>query len=96
MYYRIKELPETERPRERLKKVGSSQLTDKELLAILLKTGTKEKNVNDLSLEILKNYSLISLKDRTIKELTKINGVGEVKAIELLAAIELGKRIVKN
>ena len=93
MSYTIKELPEEERPRERMKKVGVENLSDKELLSILLKTGTKEKNVSELALEVLKKYSLLDLKDKTINSLKEINGIGEVKAIELLASIELGKRI---
>ena len=93
MKYKMKELPFMERPRERLKSVGVNHLTDKEILAILLKTGTKNKNVNELSLEVLRKYCLEDLKDITISSLTKINGIGEVKALELLAAIELGKRI---
>lgn len=93
MNYTIKEIPITERPRERLKKVGPNNLSDKELLAIILKTGTKNKNVSNLSLEILNNYSLSDLKNISIQNLTKIKGIGEVKAIELLATIELGKRI---
>ena len=89
----IKQLPQEERPRERLKKVGVENLTDKEVLSIILKTGTKEKNVNELSLELLQNYSLLDLKEATISSLKIIKGIGEVKAIELLASIELGKRI---
>lgn len=93
MSYKIKEIPKTERPRERLKEVGSKNLTDKELLAIILKTGTKDKNVTELALDILRNYSLKDLKDASLNSLTKIKGIGEVKALELLATIELGKRI---
>lgn len=93
MSYRIKELPEVERPRERLKRVGVENLTDKEILSIILKTGTKDKNVNDLSIELLKKYSLIDFPHKKINDFKKIKGIGEVKAIELLAAIELGKRI---
>jgi len=93
MNYTIKEIPESERPRERMKRVGVENLTDIEILSIILKTGTKEKNVKDLSLELLKNYSLIELKEVNINSLKKIKGIGEVKAIELLSAIELGKRI---
>lgn len=93
MSYKIKEYPKEERPRERLKKVGRENLTDKELVAIILKTGTKEKNVEEVSLELLKKYCLIKFKELTINEITSIKGIGEVKAIELLAAIELGKRI---
>ncbi len=93
MNYTIKELPVEERPRERLKKVGVNNLTDKEVLSILLKTGTREKNVNELSIELLKKYDLIDLKNITLSDLTKIKGIGEVKALELIAALELGKRI---
>lgn len=90
---KIKEIPITERPRERLKEVGASNLTDKELLSIILKTGIKHKNASDIALEILKNFELLDFRELNLKDLTKINGIGEVKAIELLAAIELGKRI---
>lgn len=93
MNYRIKDIPENERPRERLKEVGVDNITDKELLSIILKTGIKNKNVSDLSIEILNKYSLSDLKDLSLNELKNIKGIGEVKAIELLASIELGKRI---
>lgn len=93
MSYKIKEIPKQERPRERLKSNGPEQLADNELLAIILKTGTKNKNVSELALEILKSNPLYSLKDISFQQLTTIKGIGEVKAIELLAAIELGKRI---
>ena len=91
--YKIKEIPINERPRERLKEVGVENLSDKELISIILKTGTKEKNVSDLSLDILNKYSLSDLKNISINNLIRIKGIGEVKAIELIAAIELGKRI---
>lgn len=91
--YKIKEIPKKERPRERLKEVGVENLSDKELISIILKTGTKEKNVSDLALELLNEYSLSDLKNITINNLIKIKGVGEVKAIELISSIELGKRI---
>lgn len=91
--YKIKDIPTSERPRERLKSVGVENLSDKELLAILLKTGTKDKSVNDLALDILNKYKLSDLKTLTLNSLKNIKGIGEVKTIELLAAIELGKRI---
>ena len=91
--YKIKDLPISERPRERLKEVGVNNLTDKEIISIILKTGTKDKNVNDLSLELLNKYSLIEFKGLSLNDLIKIKGIGEVKAIELLTSIELGKRI---
>ena len=92
-HYKMKELPESERPRERLKEVGPENITNKELLAILLKTGTKDKNVNEVSIDLLKKYSLLQLQDISLNELKEIKGIGEVKAIELIAAIEFGKRI---
>lgn len=91
--YLIKDLPITERPRERLKEVGITNLSNKELLAIILKTGTKNKSVTMLAIDILNKYDLDSFKDLSIKDLTSIKGIGEVKAIELISAIELGKRI---
>lgn len=91
--YKIKDIPLNERPRERLKEVGQSNLTNIELLSIILKSGTKEKNVKDLSIELLKKYSLLELKDVSINDLISIKGIGEAKAIELIASIELGKRI---
>lgn len=93
MSYKIKEIPLTERPRERLKLIGKENLSDKELLAIILKTGTKERNVTELALDILNNYPLSKIEDVNLNQLIKIKGVGEVKAIELLACIEIGKRI---
>ena len=93
IHYTRKDFPLEERPREKVKQYGINNVTNKELLSIILKTGTKSINVADLALSILRKYKLHELKDVTITELTKIKGIGEVKAIELLAAIELGKRI---
>ena len=91
--YKIKDLPIDERPRERLLNVGVNNLSDKEILSVILKTGTKGKNVSDLAIELLNNYSLIDLKNITINDLLRIKGIGKTKAIELIASIELGKRI---
>lgn len=93
MSYRVKDIPVSERPRERLIEVGSSNLSDSELLAIILKTGSKNKSVTDLAIDLLNKFELVDLKDASINNLTSIKGIGEVKAIELLAAIELGRRI---
>ena len=92
--YCIKEIPKEERPRERLKEVGVENLTNVELLSIILKTGTKNKNVKELSIDILKEYTMNDLRDISINDLIKIKGIGEVKAIELISAIEFGKRIL--
>ncbi len=90
----IKEIPLEERPRERLSKLGKENLSNEELLAILLKSGTRDKSSKTLALELLSEVGGINnLKEATLSSLTKIKGLGRVKAIELLATIELGKRI---
>ena len=94
--YMIKDIPIEERPRERMKSSGKSSLSNKELLAIILKTGTKEKSVNELAIDILNKYTLEDLEEISLNKLLEIKGVGEVKAIELLASIELGRRIFLN
>ena len=94
--YMIKDIPIEERPRERMKSSGKSSLSNKELLAIILKTGTKEKSVNELAIDILNKYTLEDLEEISLNKLLEIKGIGEVKAIELLASIELGRRIYLN
>ena len=76
--------------------VGVENLSNEELLSIILKNGTKSKSVKDLALEILNKYDLNNLKDISFYELLKIKGIGKVKAIELISSIELGKRIFVN
>lgn len=68
-------------------------MTDSQLLAILLRSGYREKNVYDLALDILKQYPLSNIQDCSFYDLTSIKGVGNVKALEILAAIEFGRRI---
>ena len=83
-------------PRERLVKVGVDNLTIQELLAILLRTGTKQRTVMQLSDEVMANFhTLFDLKQASLEELQEITGIGIVKAIELQAAIEFGQRIVR-
>ena len=94
MSYLIKDIKEEERPRERMINYGVSALSNEELIAILLKTGTKSKSVKILATEILNLVDNINeLKDVTINRLLSIKGIGKVKAIELISAVELGKRI---
>ena len=90
---KLKEMPNDFLPRERLLKYGKESLADYEILAILLRTGTKGLNVLELSKYILTNK--INMKDFaniSINELKNIKGIKEAKAIELVAAIEFGKR----
>ena len=91
---KIKDIPKDDRPRERLLSFGASNLTNQELLAVILKTGTKDKDVMDLSYEILKEIGKIeNLKDINVNRLSNIKGIGLVKAISIVASIELGRRI---
>ncbi len=91
-----KELANDNFPRERLEKYGEKALSYQELLAIILRTGYKEKHVMELSLHILYYFdSLFDLKMAPLEELQKIKGIGRVKAIEIKAAIELGLRLAK-
>lgn len=90
----MKLLPKQEMPRERLLKYGVENLSNVELLSLLLKTGTKEKPVQEVAMDILSSYQTISsLQSTTLTKLCDIKGVGMAKAMELLGAIELGKRI---
>lgn len=96
MSYLIREMPESERPRERFKKYGVSALSNEELLSILLRTGTKLKSVKELSLDILNEIDINELVNYDFISLKNIKGVGEVKAITILSAIEFGKRVLSR
>jgi len=92
-HYLIKDIPKEERPREKLELKGSNMLNNQELLAIILRTGTKEKSAIILAHEITDKYpNLYALRNITIDELLTIKGIGKAKAIQILAALELGKR----
>lgn len=94
MVVRIKELPKEERPFEKLINNGVSTLTNEELLAILIHTGTSKYSAKEVASILLKNFTNISdLKNINYKILTSIKGIGMKKSCVLLAAIELGKRI---
>ena len=91
----LKQLPEIDRPREKLIEKGAENLKDEELLAILLRTGTKEKNVLDLARRILKKFSKKKFLKLKYQDLIKIKGINSAKATTILAAIELVKRILE-
>lgn len=101
MQIKMKELPESERPYEKMELYGSGSLSNSELLAIIIKCGTKEETSVSLAQKILKlrentnNKDLRFLQDLTIEELTKIKGIGKVKAIQIIATCELAKRMSK-
>jgi len=96
---KIKDLPNSSRPRERFLKLGPEALSDAELFAILLRTGTRGKkgekgeNVIEMSDRLINEYGLDKLLDSSLIELQKINGVGPAKAMQILTIAELQKRI---
>lgn len=95
----VKDLPNEERPREKLLTFGAQYLSNTELLAILLHSGTRRKSVLEVAQEILSTYKsdgLASIVNVPPSELTRINGLGPAKAATLLAAVELGLRIAKK
>jgi len=89
---KIKDLPKQNRPRERFLKYGPETLSDAELFAIILRTGTVNENVVDVSNRLIKEYGLDKLFECSLKELEKIKGIGPSKAMQILAMAELGKR----
>lgn len=101
MKLKMKELPESERPYEKLEMYGAKALTDSELLAIIIKCGTKEETSVSLAQKILQlqgtkqTKDLRFLQELSIEELRKIKGIGLVKAIQIIATCELAKRMSK-
>ncbi len=96
----VKELPLSERPYEKCETYGPGSLSDAELLAVILRTGTRQLRAIDLAVMVLnystKNPGLKGLNYLTIKELTQISGIGRVKAIQLLCLTELTKRMSRE
>ena len=98
MSLKMKELPNSEKPYEKMEIFGAKKLSNTELLAIIIKTGTKNESALNLAQKVLslndKQENLSFLGDLTINELKKINGIGTVKAIQILAVAELANRIL--
>src|SRR6187200_421859 len=92
--YSIKEWAKDDRPREKLLLNGAHTLSDSELLAILILNGSKEKTAVDISKDVLKlsKDNLSELGKLSIKELMKVKGIGQAKAVAITAALELGRR----
>lgn len=91
----IKEFPENERPREKLIKYGEKNLSDAELLAIILRTGSKNHTAISLAHQIIKDHKqgIRYLYNATVEEISSIKGIGVAKATQIKAAIELGRRL---
>lgn len=94
----MKQLPNSERPYEKLELYGEQTLSNSELLAIILKTGSKEQTAIMLAQNILSlkgEENIRSLQEISLQELTKIKGIGRVKAIQIKAVCELAKRMAR-
>ncbi|MCI8397599.1 MAG: DNA repair protein RadC [Clostridia bacterium] len=100
MSLKMKELPSSERPYEKLEIYGAKKLSNSELLAIIIKTGTKEETAVSVAQRILnlnkgkETNDLRFLQNISIEELCKIKGIGKVKAIQIIATAEIAKRIM--
>ena len=96
MNKKIKDLDLSQRPREKLKNEGYASLSDEELLAILIETGSKKKNAIELAREILNTFSSEELLSISIEQLNGIDGIKLAKASKIIAAIQLGKRLTEK
>jgi len=89
---RIKDISKPNRPRERLKHNGVEVLSDSELLAVIFQKGTKSENVIDMSNRLLSKYSVDTLSQCSLAELKSVSGIGDAKAMQIVACFELSKR----
>ena len=93
---KIKDLPKVDRPREKLQKYGVDKLSRSELLAIVLRTGIKGKNVVELSKQVLNIITRIGIENITLKDLLEVKGLGPTKAGQIISSLELSKRLLKE
>ncbi len=89
----IRDLPVIERPREKLSRYGPDKLSETELVAIILRTGRRGENALELAGKVVKNIDLRNIPFPAVEILRQIPGIGRVKACEIAACIELGKRL---
>ena len=95
----MKELPVSERPYEKVETEGVERLSDKELLTVLIRTGTKTERADQVALHILNSCGeegLLALWNMDIEELKQLPGIGQVKAIQLGCVCELAKRMARG
>ncbi len=90
---KILSLPKDDRPRERLEKNGAAALSNAELLAIILRTGSKTENIIEISSKILKKYDLKKLSRIRVNAIKKETGIGQAKACQIIACFELARRL---
>ncbi|MGP8337695.1 MAG: RadC family protein [Methanosarcinaceae archaeon] len=93
--YKIKihDMPQEERPRERLVKYGAESLSNAELLAIILRTGSRKENVLNMSTRILSEYNIKQLSQANVAKLMQIHGIGTAKATQIAAMFELARKL---
>ena len=89
----IREMPEDERPRDRLLKYGPEALSNAELLAIILRTGTQKENIINLCSRIFSEYNLKQLSQANVSKLMEIHGIGTAKAAQIAAVFELARKL---
>lgn len=98
-FFTVRDLPSSEQPYEKFIQYGPGKLSDAELLAIIIRTGTREEQAIDIARKLLKQKAMYSglkgLNYLSLTELTNINGIGKVKAIQILSVVELTKRMSK-
>jgi len=93
----IKDLPDLDKPREKALRNGIKSLSDSELLAIIIRTGTKEESALKIAQDIIKSSNgLNNFHDLSIERLSLVKGIGRVKAITILSSLELGRRSFSN
>lgn len=96
-YQSIKSWPEDERPRERLLKFGADELSTAQLMAIILRSGSREKSALELARELLTKFSSVKeIESASLAEFSKIKGIGSAKLAQLKAAFELGRRLMSS
>ena len=94
-YVTVKEMPQEERPRERMERVGPQALSTAELIALILRTGIKDENVIAMSTRLLAQYNgLAGLARAEFAQIASERGIGPAKTAQLLAALELGRRLM--
>lgn len=95
--FKIRELPASARPRERLQEMGAGKLSDTELLAVIIGKGVKGENVLRMAERLLKEFgSLRDIANASVEQLSKFKGIGLAKATQIKAGLELGRRVDKQ
>jgi DNA repair protein RadC len=90
---KILDIPKDNRPQERLEKSGASVLSDAEIIALIIRTGSRDESAIDVANNLIKRFSIGKLSNISLKELQSIKGIGKAKAVQIISAIEFSKRI---